>query len=147
MKDKEKQLDKFFDAWQRLDCLYDDFARKNGLSDTEMVLLSYIYMNQNEACTQKYLCEKTLLPKQTVNSVISSFVKKELAVLKEIPGDRRNKQIVLTETGRTLCRTANSSVRKAEIIAVTKLGDEQWNALVDTLDRYSTIFREEMKKL
>lgn len=138
------QQDIFFDSWQQLDALYTEYARTKGLAYTELVVLSYLSM---DSYTQKQLCEKTLMPKQTVNSVIKSLAKKGLVVLKQSDTDRRAKTVVLTEKGRQLRREAMDDMARAEHAAIGRIGTEDWENLVRILDRYSAFFKEEMAKI
>ncbi len=146
MEDISKQQDIFFDSWQRLDAQYTEFARKNGLSYTGLIVLCYIYMQKAGSCTQKYLCDKTLLPKQTVNSVIATFAKKGLVTLSESRGDRRNKEISLTEEGIKLCGRTIALLDGAEKSTALRMGRD-WETLVVSLDKYASIFRQMMSTL
>ncbi len=143
----DKQLDVFFYSWQQLDAQYTEFAKTKGISYTGLIVMTYIYRETQGKCTQKYLCEKTLMPKQTINSVINGFVKKGLVVLREMEGDRRNKCITLTEKGKELYQEMDSVLAKAEKSTVSQIDPEKWEQLVETLSAYSSIFQKEMKKI
>jgi DNA-binding MarR family transcriptional regulator len=73
--------------------VYEDYARTLDISYTSLQILTMIMFT--EECTQKTICEKTFLPKQTVNAVIIGFYKKGIIELRELPSDRRNKTIHL----------------------------------------------------
>lgn len=60
-----------------------------------LIILYEIYEIEN--CMQKKLCEYCFIPKQTVNAVVTSFYKNGWIMLEEMPQDRRNKTIHLTE--------------------------------------------------
>ena len=62
----------FCDIRQHLETIYDDYARTVGISYTTLFVLYLI--RQYEECTQKIICEKTMLPKQTVNNVIKKLI-------------------------------------------------------------------------
>ena len=141
------KLDLFFDSWQRIDAQYAEYAKKNNLSDTEFIVLNYINIWDDNICTQKYLCQKTLLPKQTINSVVKGFLKKGLVSLKENEADRRTKQLVLTEKGRRMYSDVLKDAGKAERAAVEKMGSSDWDNLVRLLDKYASVLQEEMSNI
>ena len=60
-----------------------------------LIILYEIYEIEN--CMQKKLCEYCFIPKQTVNAVVTSFYQNGWIMLEEMPQDRRNKTIHLTE--------------------------------------------------
>lgn len=72
----------FANAWQSISVIYEDYARKSGISYNSLYILNAILYTEN--CTQKQICEKTLLPKQTVNKVITGFFKSGYIELRKI---------------------------------------------------------------
>lgn len=86
-KEMESDVRQFCNAWQSLNRIYEDYARTVDIPYTSLYILSMI--TQTENCTQKIICERTLLPKQTVNTVITGFYKNSLVELRELPEDRR----------------------------------------------------------
>lgn len=65
-------IDLFFDELHRIDVAYSDYARRAGVSDNVMCILDYL--KDHDGASQRAICEYTLLPRQTVNNVIASFV-------------------------------------------------------------------------
>ena len=145
MDDIRTQLNCFFDSWQRLDAIYEEYARAHGLSYTGLVVLYYIYMAKEEECTQKFLCEKTLLPKQTINSAVKVLLKQSIIRLEETGSDRRKKYIVLTEKGEALCQETMIPLDKAELEAVGRINPHKWHILTETIDKFATVLGEEIK--
>ena len=90
------------------DAVYEEYAKSVGLS-TGLIVLYEIYEIEN--CTQKKLGEYCFIPKQTVNAVVTSFYKKGWITLEEMPQDRRNKTIHLTEKGR---KDTEEIIRKSQ---------------------------------
>lgn len=74
--DIESKTRIFCNAWQSISVIYEDYARKSGISYNSLYILNAILYTEN--CTQKQICEKTLLPKQTVNKVITVFLKADI---------------------------------------------------------------------
>ncbi len=92
MNDINLKTKAFCNAWQSLSIIYEDYARKVGVSYNSLYILNAIQENEN--CTQKQICEKTLLPKQTVNNVITSFYKKGYIELIELAKIVESKQFI-----------------------------------------------------
>ena len=80
--DIESKTRIFCNAWQSIGVIYEDYARKSGISYNGLYILNAILYTEN--CTQKQICEKTLLPKQTVNNVITVFFKSGYIELRKI---------------------------------------------------------------
>lgn len=71
--------------------IYDYYARSVGISYTTLFVLNLI--SQHEVCTQKIICERTMLPKQTVNNVIKKLTEQGYLQLEEIPDNSKSKRI------------------------------------------------------
>lgn len=113
---------------------YEEYAKSAGLSYTSLSVLSAIYSNPGR--TQKELAEDCFLPKQTVNAVITSFLKNSWVKLEEMPEDRRNKTVKLTETGMENAARIIDKVRECEDKAMSGLTEEQRNTLLDLTKTY-----------
>ena len=128
-------------TWNRT---YEDYAKSVGLSYTSLSVLSMIYATEN--CTQKMICETRFLPKQTVNSIVTSFYKKGWLKLKEMPDDRRNKIIVFTPEGRKEAERLVLPLRNAEKNAMKALSQEQREALTHVTRLYAELCAKEMQR-
>ena len=104
-----EQLKAYTALWQEANAMYEKWAEKRGLSFYELlVVLSLV--EADGTCNQKEICTQWLLPKQTVHTILKTFVKKEWVVLTPSEADRRNKIIGLTQTGRSfLCAVAENT--------------------------------------
>ena len=144
MKDKEieAQMKQFCDELQGINRIYEDYARSVDIPFTTLEILDLI--TKTEDCTQKIICEHTFLPKQTVNNVITAFYKQGYISLRELPEDRRNKTIHLTEAGREYADKVIPQIREAEYGAMEKLTPEQRKNLIDSMRIYSAVFRKAM---
>lgn len=144
MDDIDEQVRLFCDCWQGMNMIYEDYARSVDIPYTTLYILSYIA--RNEGCTQKAICEKTFLPKQTVNSVITGFYKKGWVTLVEDKNDRRTKLISLTEEGRAYAQKVIPQISSAEREAMGSLTEEQRSSLLEGMRIYGKAFRAEMFK-
>ena len=142
MHDIDFKTKAFCNAWQSLDMIYEDYARKVGISYNSLYILNAILQTEN--CTQKLICERTLLPKQTVNNVVTGFYKDSYVELREFPENRRIKTIHLTKQGRAYADSVIPHIHQAEQIAMETLTEEQQDTLLRLMDVYVSVFRREM---
>ena len=142
MSSSEEKVKAFCNAWQSLNIIYEDYARKAGVSYNSLYILSAI--SQSESCTQKQLCEKTLLPKQTVNNVITAFYKSGYIALCELPENRRIKVIHLTDKGRAYANTLIPKIHEADVQAMNTLSVQEQDTLIKLINKYASAFRQEM---
>lgn len=123
---------------------YETYAKSVGLSYTSLSVLEALY--EKKGCTQKELAENCLLPKQTVNAVITSFLKKEWVKLEELPEDRRIKIVHFTEDGKQTAKEFVSRIRESEQEAMEKLSKEQRESLLALTKTYIESCMTAMKK-
>lgn len=140
--DIEAKSRAFCAAWQSMSMIYEDYARRMGVSYNSLYILNAIFYTEN--CTQKQICEKTLLPKQTVNNVVTGFFKSGYVELRELPENRRIKTIHLTPAGREYAETLIPHIREADCRAMAALTEQQQDTLLQLMDTYVTTFRKEM---
>ena len=140
--DLEAKVRAFGDVRQSLCGIYEDYARKSGISYNSLYILSSI--QQTENCTQKLICEKTLLPKQTVNNVVTAFYKSGYVELLELPENRRIKTIHLTPKGEQYANALIPHICEADRKAMGTLTEEQQDMLIRLMDMFVSAFRREM---
>ena len=145
MPDIQDQIRQYCACLQEWNASYEEYAKSVGLSYTSLSLLSAIY--ETEQCTQKLLSERCLLPKQTVNAVITAFYQKGWVRLEELPEDRRNKTIHLTAPGREEAERVLRRVRESERQAMGELTEEERAVLLSATRRYITGCKNAMKGL
>lgn len=137
-----RQVNAFCNEWHKINGIYDDYARSVDIPYTNLYILSMI--SQSDECTQKIICERTFLPKQTVNAIITGFYKKGLVELRELPSDRRNKTIHLTKAGKEYIKEIIPHIQGAEYAAMESLSEKQRNILIESLCIYKEAFRKAM---
>lgn len=98
-KSEESVMDFFTPLLARFDIIYYDPAKRHGECYFGMWVLEEIG-DKPEGVTQKQLCEILYSPKQTVNSLVASFVRRGLVETKPNSTDGRSKLHVLTAAGR-----------------------------------------------
>ena len=91
--------DKLIEQFQNMDNAYEAYAKSKGLTYLSLMVLDEIYA-LGSGCTQKLISEDTHYPKQSINLVVKSFLEDGIVELRELPENRKNKGITLTEKGR-----------------------------------------------
>lgn len=142
MRNIDEKTKAFCDAWQSISVIYEDYARKVGVSYNTLYILNAILRTEN--CTQKQICEKTLLPKQTVNNVVTSFYKSGYVELREMPKNRRIKTIHLTEKGKQYADELIPHIHQADRKAMNALTEQEQDTLLELMQIYVSAFRKEM---
>lgn len=127
------------------DAAYEDYAKSVGLSYTSLCILNAIY--ETDGCTQKRLCSLCFLPKQTVNAAVTGFYDKGWLRMQELPEDRRNKALHLTELGRSEAGRILSRLRDCDRIAMGSLTEDEQEQLLSLTRRYMSACIGAMKKL
>lgn len=131
--------DKLMQHFQMMDRAYEEYAKSKGMTYLSLVVLEEIYEIGN-GCTQKKISEETHYPKQTVNLVIKSFLENGYVELHEIPTNRKNKEIRLTQQGQQLCNDIVVPLLEKEDQAIAGMGADQSRELMRLLEMYSTLY-------
>ena len=132
-------------TWREVTNTYEMCAKAVGMSYSSMFTLNLIFDNPG-TCTQKIISEETFLPKQTVNAIITGFLKQGLIKLSELETDRRTKVIRLTKQGRELAEKIVPLIKSAESEAMGKLDETQRTDLIENAKRYAHHFRDSMRE-
>ncbi len=132
--------EQFGKLWQKVTMIYSDYARSQGINYTTLQVLKYISEIPN--CTQKIICEQSLLPKQTVNTIVTHFYKDGYVELRELPDDRRVKSIHLTKKGKAYADEITERLYRAEYQAMANLSSESRQALIESFRQYATLFQQ-----
>ena len=137
---------RFMDISHRIDQLYADYAKSRGLSYMRFWVMEVLYRRAGD-CTQKIIVDETHYPKQTVNLIIKDLLKQGYVALEELPDDRRNKRIALTESGAAWLEGLFAPIWSAEAAASARIPDAEWSKLLSDLRRYTEAFEREAEKI
>lgn len=142
----EKIQDKIMEIIRRMDGAYEEYAKSVGMTYVSLSVLEEIY-ELGDGCTQKQISEETRYPKQMVNPVVKSFIEDGLITLREIPSDRRNKEITLTEKGKALCGKNIVPMLERESSALNDMGEEQSAELLRLMELYGDKYCSGIKSI
>ena len=135
--------DKLMQQFQNMDRAYEAYARSRGLTYLSLMVLEEIY-ELGDGCTQKQISDDTHYPKQSVNLVIKAFLKDGILELRELPENRKNKGITLTERGQQLCTEVIVPLLQREKQAMEVIGETERQALVQLLELYGNAYCDQL---
>ena len=110
--------------------LYDEYAKRHGMLMKTLLVLNALFYAK-EGMTQAEICKRTFQTKQTVKSIIRKLWTEQNVTITEIPEDRRNKMVEMTEAGRTYCEKVVRHITWAEDTAMSMFAPEEQKQLVD----------------
>lgn len=122
---------------------YSRWSAAHGISYNEMLVL-YTLRDQGY-CTQKQICDRYLLPRQTINHVIRGLQAGGLLVRSPRPGSGREKAFVLTEAGLAYARPFWDSLDAGEAAALHRLGPRKLETLALLLQKYDRALQESLE--
>ena len=133
-KDIKRQVDVLNQRIKQFNSLYRIAAREAGICDGEVCIWSILL--STEEYSQQDLCNLLSRPKQTVNSLISSLIKRGYVFLEHVPGTRNRKVIRLTEEGQNYGRSRVMWIFEAEQRVMEETDPEEIQALISMLEKY-----------
>lgn len=137
-----KQIKEYNALWRETTAIYEEWAKARGFSYYELLVILSID-EMKEGCTQREICRQWFLPKQTVNSILQNFLKKEWINFVQMETDKRNKLIIMTEEGRKQIEKISRDLQEHEYRVWEKLGEETGKVLLKGTALYNKFFREE----
>ena len=137
----QKQLQRYYILWKDCTAAYEEWAKTQGLSSNSVLVL-YSFYSGEEYCTQKSISQKWCIPKQTVNTILKDFQKKGYVEMAAMQGDKRNKLLRLTDSGKKLADEVIEKLRKKETCVMETMGLENIICLNDNLEQFTALFRK-----
>ena len=114
-------------ALYKIDEIYYMNEGKKKLAYSELCVM--YALDDGKPHSQREISQEWLVPKTTVNTIVKKWEKEGLLTLTPIPDKRREKYIILTESGREYAKEFMGFIYRAEE-----------KALKRTLDKYSDEF-------
>ncbi len=134
-----KRLDSIF---QKMDRGFERYAKSFGMTYSSLALLQLIW--EKQPCTQKQLCDITMLPKQTINTIVMSFVRQGYMEMLELPDDRRHKTISLSVAGNEFADKVLPRIQRAEDCSIGQFSEEERQTFFRLLEKFSSAFLNEL---
>lgn len=73
------QLQRYYALWKECTAMYEKWSKDQGLSSNGVFAL-YSFYESNGRCTQKMISEEWNISKQTVNTILKDFQKKDTSI-------------------------------------------------------------------
>ncbi len=109
-------------------------------------LMWFLYaLDGNNPKSQKQICAEWGMTKTTLNTVVKECEKKGYILFETIEGEKREKNIVLTDIGKAYMQQAIDKMAKIEENALLKLGDYQ--EFLCVLEKFCENFKSEIDKI
>ena len=137
------EKNQFNAAWAKCNALYTRAAAVMQIGYPEMMVL--YALETMGAQTQKQISENFGMQKQTVHTVVRALSKQGCLRLEAGLTDKREKQVILTESGKEYARKMIEPLRKAEEKIYRTIGKEKMQAMCETLDLFNLLFEREMQ--
>ena len=110
--------------------LYDEYAKRNGMMMKTLLVVNVLFYAE-DGMTQKEICRQTFQSKQTVNLIIKNLLAETYVTVTEVPENKRNKIVQLTDAGRAYCEKVVRHITWAEDTAMSMFTPEEQKLLID----------------
>lgn len=136
----------FNQLYKEMDEIYHLYAKQCGISDAAFWLLYSLYEagSSQVQYTQRELCSDWHYPPQTINSALKNLEKKGLLFLEPVPGNQKNKRIVLSDQGQALVEQIIAPLVQAERRTFQGLTEEEQTVLLSLTRKYVELLRTEI---
>lgn len=142
--DNNKLYAEFNSVWCKSNSLYSQAASARGVGYPELMVL-YALVTVG-SMTQKQIAEQFGMQKQTVHTVVRGLRQNGYITLVSGNADRREKLLVLTDSGKEYAEGIVSPVLRAEEKAYRSIGTERLSQACDVLSMFNLLFEEEIKR-
>lgn len=139
-----KEIKRFNHLIGEIDAVYHDMSLKLGLSDSAMHIL-YTICNNGESCPLQEICCLSGISKQTINSAIRKLEADEIVYLAQI--DRKNKNVCLTEKGKTLAENTVLKIIKIENEIFASWSDDDVKKYLNLTEMYLCAVKDKAQKI
>ena len=116
--------------------LYDEYAKRHGMMMKTLLVVNALFYAK-DGMTQTEICGRTFQSKQTVNLIVKNLLADRYVTVAEMPENKRNKIVRMTEAGRAYCEKVVRHITWAEDTAMSMFTAEQQEQLI-TLSRTLT---------
>ncbi len=122
--------------------LYDEYAKRNGMMMKTLLVVNVLFYAV-DGMTQKEISRRTFQSKQTVNLIIKNLLAENYVTVTEVPDNKRNKIVQMTDAGRAYYEKAVRHITWAEDTAMSLFTPEEQKQLIEL----SRTFTENLTRL
>lgn len=129
-------------AMNQIDGLYYRAARKLRMKDNTLSLL--YALDDGHSHSQKQICEEWLISRTTLNTIVKECIEKGYLTL-QANAHSKEKQILLTESGRQYASKLLGFLYRAEEAAIKETLDRHGDAFITALEDFADSFLEKIQ--
>lgn len=114
--------------------LYDEYAKRHGMLMKTLLVVNVLFYDSfysKGGMTQTEICQRTFQSKQTVNLIIKNLLTENYVTVTEVPENKRNKIVQMTEAGQEWCEKVVRHITWAEDTAMSMFTAEEQKQLID----------------
>ena len=141
-----KLVNEYCQLRDRQFAVYHKYAKSRNISTYELFVLDILWFDDGNI-TQKDICDRLSINKQTIASIISKFQRQGYVEFRKSEDDARNKIIALTEDGNKYVESIIPRAALAENIAMDKLGLKKLEQLIGMTLKLTENMEEEFRKI
>lgn len=131
---------KFTTVISKIDGIYSQYAKKYGMSESELCLL--YALNSERELSQRQICDEWVIPKTTLNTITKRYEKEGYIEFHALPNNRKEMLIFLTETGKEYAKQSLAFIYSAETLAMSRVLEK----FDDEFVRACECFADELRK-
>ena len=124
--------------------LYAAWSKRHGISYHELLVL-YTIRDQG-FCTQKQICDRYLLPRQTMNHVVLDLRRRGLLTQCPEKSTGREKAFVLSPQGTAYAAPLLEELDRMEMQAIDTFGPENVDTMVEKVFAYDRALQSAMEE-
>lgn len=128
---------------KKMDSIYNKLAKSSGISDTAFWII-YTIKNEKETYKQKDLCNMWCYSKQTINSSLKKLEEQNIIQLISVPGNKKDKKVILTEYGKQIAKELIEPVKEIEKKSLGNIKERR--EFLNLFEKYIETMEEETKK-
>ena len=121
--------------------IFNGYLSASGISMTTMWILYSAYTG-NGTTTQREICDNWFCAPQTINSAMKLLEKNGVIELLYADGNRKSKQVHLTQIGIEMCERLIYPLISAENEAISSLTVDEQTLLVALLAKYKNALKQ-----
>lgn len=110
--------------------LYDEYAKSHGMLMKTLLVVNVLFYAKG-GMTQREICQRTFQSKQTVNVIMKNLLADGYVTVTQVPENKRNKMVEMTEAGRAYCEKVVRHITWAEDTAMSMFTAEEQRHLID----------------
>lgn len=128
-------IKQFYDFWFNMELIYEEWSKKYGITSNALFAL-YIIKENPGTCTQQLISKQLRLPKQTVNSVLSSLTAS--GYVEKLPSkeDKRSKILAFTAKGEAYAEEILSKLYRFEESALYNMSPEERSGMLTNCKKF-----------